>query len=77
MATTFSPTQGSALVWPLEKQSAREMRWIRGPFLEYEGDHGVVVVHGHTVNQDIVVKPNRIGLDTGAYETREAFGNLY
>lgn len=54
---------------PLEQQSARELRWIRGPFLDYEGDHGVVVVHGHTVNDEIVVKPNRIGVDTGAYKT--------
>lgn len=54
---------------PIEKQAGREMRWIRGPFLDYEGDHGVVVVHGHTVQPDIVVKSNRIGLDTGAYET--------
>lgn len=53
---------------PLDQQSGREMRWIRGPFLEHEGDHGVVVVHGHTVNEDIVVKSNRIGLDTGAYK---------
>ncbi|MCR9271104.1 MAG: serine/threonine protein phosphatase [Hyphomonadaceae bacterium] len=54
---------------PLDKQSGREMRWIRGPFLEHEGDHGVVVVHGHTVNDEVVVKSNRIGLDTGAYKT--------
>lgn len=54
---------------PIEQQSGREMRWIRDPFLEYEGDLGVVVVHGHTVSDEVVMKPNRIGLDTGAYKT--------
>lgn len=54
---------------PLAEQSARELRWIRDPFLEYEGDHGVVVVHGHTVSDEVVVKSNRIGLDTGVYKS--------
>ena len=54
---------------PLEEQNSREMRWIRGPFLNYEGDHGVLVVHGHTISEEIDVRPNRIGIDTGAYET--------
>lgn len=54
---------------PLEKQKARDLRWIREPFLEHTGDHGVVVVHGHTITDEIVQKTNRIGLDTGAYET--------
>ena len=53
----------------LELQNARELRWIRKPFLEYSGDHGVVVVHGHTVTDKIDQKSNRIGLDTGAYKT--------
>lgn len=54
---------------PLERQNARELRWIREPFLEYQGDHGVVVVHGHTVTEQIDKRTNRIGLDTGAYKT--------
>jgi serine/threonine protein phosphatase 1 len=29
-------------------------------------DHGAVVVHGHTPAEAVVVRKNRIGLDTGA-----------
>jgi serine/threonine protein phosphatase 1 len=28
-----------------------------------------VVVHGHTITEDLVVRPNRLGIDTGAYES--------
>lgn len=54
---------------PLTKQDNRTFRWIREPFLDYNGDHGFVVVHGHTVEKEVTVKANRIGLDTGAYKT--------
>ncbi len=54
---------------PLDEQGAREFRWIRDPFLSFEGDHGVLVVHGHTVSEDVEVKHNRIGIDTGAYNS--------
>ena len=45
--------------------------WVRGPFLTHEADHeqGVVVVHGHTPRREIEFLANRIGLDTGAYQT--------
>lgn len=54
---------------PLERQASRELRWIREPFLSFEGNHGVMVVHGHTISPEIEIKGNRIGLDTGAYQT--------
>lgn len=53
----------------LKNQTAHEMRWIRDPFLGYEGNLGAVVVHGHTISKEIEVKHNRIGIDTGAYRT--------
>lgn len=53
----------------LSLQSQSDLRWIRSPFLEDESDHGLVVVHGHTINPEVVVRPNRIGIDTGAYRT--------
>lgn len=53
----------------LSLQSQTDLRWIRSPFLEDETDHGMVVVHGHTINPEIVERPNRIGIDTGAYRT--------
>jgi len=27
------------------------------------------VVHGHTISEDVVERPNRIGIDTGAYRS--------
>jgi serine/threonine protein phosphatase 1 len=53
----------------LEKQVSGDLRWIREGFLEDASDHGVVVVHGHTIVESPEEKPNRIGIDTGAYRT--------
>lgn len=53
----------------LDHQSQRDLRWIRGEFLEDEADHGVVVVHGHTITDKVEFRPNRIGIDTGAYRS--------
>ena len=52
---------------PLAEQKQRTMRWIREPFLSYEKSHGLVVVHGHTITDEVVDAGNRIGIDTGAY----------
>ena len=54
---------------PVEAQTQQDLRWIREPFLSYGGDHGYVVVHGHTIAPAPVIRPNRIGIDTGAYAT--------
>ena len=54
---------------PLNQQNSRELRWIREPFLSFKGHHGVMVVHGHTISDGVDVKENRIGSDTGAYNT--------
>jgi serine/threonine protein phosphatase 1 len=53
----------------LSDQSQEDLRWIREPFLQDESDHGAVVVHGHTITNEVEVTPNRIGIDTGAYCT--------
>ena len=53
----------------LPLQSQTDLRWIRSPFLEDESDHGFVVVHGHSISGEVVERPNRIGIDTGAYRT--------
>ncbi|MBV9784289.1 MAG: serine/threonine protein phosphatase [Acidisphaera sp.] len=50
----------------LERQSAHDLLWMREPFLSWTGEHGCVVVHGHTPVSAPVVRPNRIGIDTGA-----------
>ena len=54
---------------PLPEQKQSDLRWIRQPFLDNDDDHGFVVVHGHTIAEQIDVRGNRIGLDTGAYRT--------
>jgi len=54
---------------PLKDQRRKDLRWIREPFLLDDTDHGFIVVHGHTISADVEFKPNRIGIDTGAYRT--------
>lgn len=51
---------------PLEEQARQDLLTIRQPFLTYEAPFGMVVVHGHTPTTNPVVRPNRIGIDTGA-----------
>ena len=51
----------------LAEQSTSDLRWMREPFLSHDGDHGCVVVHGHTIGEVPQVLSNRIGIDTGAY----------
>jgi serine/threonine protein phosphatase 1 len=51
---------------PLDRQSRHDLMWIREPFLSWNESFGLVVVHGHTPRQEPVVRPNRIGIDTGA-----------
>jgi serine/threonine protein phosphatase 1 len=51
---------------PLGQQATDDLLWIREPFLSSKRDLGRVVVHGHTVESEPIVRPNRIGIDTGA-----------
>ena len=53
----------------LDRQRQSDLRWIREPFLVDDSDHGFVVVHGHTISNGTDERPNRIGIDTGAYRT--------
>ena len=55
----------------LEEQVMEDLLWIREPFLDWSGPMlpeapERVVVHGHTPRPRPVVRPNRIGVDTGA-----------
>jgi serine/threonine protein phosphatase 1 len=56
----------------IEEQDPHDLRWIREPFLGDAKEHGFVVVHGHTIVAEVEERPNRIGIDTGAYHS----GNL-
>ena len=53
----------------IDQQRQSDLRWIREPFLFDDTDHGFVVVHGHTIRSEIEARPNRIGIDTGAYRS--------
>ena len=48
------------------RQSPDDLLWIREPFLSSKEKHPFVVVHGHTPVTIPVIRPNRIGIDTGA-----------
>lgn len=52
---------------PLEQQQGHDLRWIREEFLDDDRDHGMMIVHGHTISRGVDRRPNRIGIDTGAY----------
>ncbi len=54
---------------PLDRQSPRDLMWIREPFLGSTMSHGRVVVHGHTPTDAPESLPNRINVDTGAVFT--------
>ena len=52
---------------PLEAQRPNDLRWIRREFLDDTRDHGAMVVHGHSITEEIDERDNRIGIDTGAF----------
>ena len=54
---------------PLEQQAVADLRWIRSPFLEFRHRHPKVVVHGHSIANQVEFRAGRIGVDTGAYRT--------
>jgi serine/threonine protein phosphatase 1 len=53
----------------LDRQNRDDLLTIREPFLSSEADHGKLVVHGHTPAVTPEIRPNRMGIDTGAYAT--------
>ena len=54
---------------PLDRQDRNDLLNIRDPFLLSEAEHEKLVVHGHTPSLTPEIRPNRIGIDTGAYAT--------
>lgn len=52
---------------PLDNQAVGDLRWIREEFLRQRVDFGAMVVHGHSVTVEVDERPNRIGIDTGAF----------
>lgn len=54
---------------PIALQDPEDMMWIRNEFLFSDADFGKVAVHGHTITDRPEIRPNRIGIDTGAFAT--------
>lgn len=54
---------------PLEKQKLADLRWIREEFLDDIGDHGKVIVHGHSITNEPDQQANRVGIDVGAFQS--------
>lgn len=50
-------------------QDPEDLVWIRDEFLNSQADFGAVIVHGHTIRDYPEERPNRIGIDTGAFAT--------
>jgi serine/threonine protein phosphatase 1 len=53
----------------LEDQTGADLRWIRDTFLNHDARHPLLVVHGHTITDTVDQRPNRIGIDTGAFQS--------
>ncbi|MFK4794945.1 metallophosphoesterase [Sphingobium sp. ZW T5_29] len=54
---------------PVSAQVQHDLMWIREPFLSSERDWGFKVIHGHVITEQPDFRANRIGIDTGAYQT--------
>jgi len=54
---------------PLDQQARKDMLWIRDRFLNFDGPLEKVVVHGHTIFDQVMDCGNRIGIDTGAFRS--------
>lgn len=52
-----------------DEQKPSDLRWIRDTFLEHNAPFEGFVVHGHTISAEVDERPNRIGIDTGAWST--------
>jgi len=53
----------------LSEQSARDLMWIRGSFLDSDVEFDKIIVHGHTPARAVNADHRRIGIDTKAYES--------
>ena len=54
---------------PIDEQKRGDLLWIRERFLGHKGPLEKVVVHGHTIFDDVEDCGNRIGIDTGAFRS--------
>ncbi len=50
---------------PLKEQTVDDLVWIRGEFFQFVGRFPKPVVFGHTPLRQVLLAPDRIGIDTG------------
>ena len=53
----------------LHRQQPSDLLWIRDKFVSSKKQHEKIIVHGHTISDEVDTQANRIGIDTGAYAT--------
>lgn len=53
----------------LSRQAEFDLFFIREEFTSSRKWHGAMIVHGHTIVEDVQTLPNRIAIDTGAYKS--------
>jgi serine/threonine protein phosphatase 1 len=51
----------------VEDQKTSDLCWIREDFLSHRDSFGKLVIHGHSITEEIDERSNRIGIDTGAF----------
>ncbi|MBV9883049.1 MAG: serine/threonine protein phosphatase [Sphingomonadaceae bacterium] len=51
----------------VEDQKSSDLCWIREDFLNHRDSFGKMVVHGHSITEEVDERSNRIGIDTGAF----------
>lgn len=54
---------------PLADQAPEDLLWIRDDFLRSKRRHEHIIVHGHAAARGVIVRRNRICVDTMAYAT--------
>lgn len=54
---------------PIAEQTAEDLCWIRGEFLDHRRPFEKFIVHGHSITAEPDIRSNRIGIDTGAYDS--------
>ena len=55
--------------YSLAKQTEEDLLWIRDEFINCQSKFEKVIIHGHTISENVEIHHNRIAIDTGAYRT--------
>ena len=53
----------------LHRQKEQDLLFIRDRFITSKRWHGAMIVHGHSIVESVEFHPNRIAIDTGAFQS--------